>query len=65
MLGNDDESPFRIITVQSFGSQPLLSLTVSCSVPWGLTSLATVKKALMETLAYVYPNNENMNDKLG
>lgn len=64
MLGNDDESPFRIITVQSFGSQPLLNLTVSCSVPWKLTSLATVKKALPETLAYVYSKNENTSDKL-
>lgn len=53
MLGNDDESPFRIITVQSFGSQPLRNLTVTSLVPLKWTSFATVKKALLQTLLCV------------
>lgn len=32
-LGNDDESPFRVITIQSLSTEPLLKPTVTCAAP--------------------------------
>lgn len=48
MLGNDDESPFRIITTQSLSANPLLKLTVTCLAPWKLTPLATLRRVLLQ-----------------
>lgn len=63
-LGNDDESPFRIITVQSLSTQPLLKLTLPCSPPQKRTPLATVRAGLLLYLTGVYFNNESLNDEV-
>lgn len=62
MLNNDDESSFRIITIQSLSTQTLSKAHCHLFSSLEMNASRHSKESTAAVTARVYSNNENVND---